>query len=130
MRGFGAKARIRVLGAAGDVPIAGQDDATIAPQLAAEVQDLRLKAALESVPVAQRGPLLVVVRLRRTVDGVYVDNREACLTDHDDASLEIPGWHLATPFSANERGNTVHAAATKGYVARVARQREVAAIAR
>src|SRR5688500_18865610 len=75
MRFFGPQARVGVLRGARDIPVARDDDAAFFAQLAAEVHDTSLKAALQLVPVTGRASRLVEPRLRRAVDRINVDDR-------------------------------------------------------
>src|SRR5207244_3149037 len=73
---FGAQARVRVLRRARNVPVACHDHAAVSAQLAAEIHDALLKAALELVTVARDASALLVIRLGGAVDRIDIDDRE------------------------------------------------------
>jgi hypothetical protein len=81
------------------------------------------------VPVTGRASRLVEPRLRRAVDCINVDDREAGFAHDDDASFAVPLRHCTTPAATNERRDAIHAAAAKSDVARIARERVVTAVA-
>lgn len=95
VRRFGAQARVRILRSAGDVPVTRYDDAAMMAKLAAEIHDACLEPAFQSMAVAAARPHSVVMRLRRAVDRIDVDNRQSAPAYDDDAPFAIPARHLA-----------------------------------
>ena len=129
MRFLGPQPRISIDRRRRDVPVAGDHYATTLPQFGAEIDHLRLEAALELMPVACDAARIVVIGLRRAVDRVDVHDRKAGPLDDNDAALAIPLRHVRTPATANECRDAVHASTAKRDVTRIARKGMVATIA-